>query len=180
MRLSFLAPAAVATVLAASGCSLFGRGGGGDTPSPSSSARAQLSDAEGRAMGEASFLTTPHGVLVTVSLNGVPSGTHAIHIHAVGKCEPPFTSAGGHFNPDEKQHGYRNSAGYHAGDLPNINVGPDGSVREDVFIRGLSVSGDKALLDGDGAAIVVHAFADDYTSDPAGNAGARIACGVIR
>lgn len=160
-------------------CSMFGRGGGSQSPS-SSGARAQIEDARGRDVGDASLQQTPHGVLIIATLRGLPSGTHGMHVHERGRCEAPFESAGGHWNPEEKQHGIRSSAGPHAGDLPNVNVASDGTVRIELFARDLSLRGDRGLLDDDGASIVVHAFADDYASDPAGNSGERIACGVVR
>ena len=101
-------------------------------------------------------------------------------MHEVGRCDAPaFTTAGGHFNPEGKQHGFRNSSGSHAGDLPNVSPPQSGSLTFDVLLPNASLSGRNALLDADGAAIVVHASADDYLTDPSGNSGSRIACGVI-
>ncbi|HEU4563339.1 MAG TPA: superoxide dismutase family protein [Gemmatimonadaceae bacterium] len=175
MRFLVLAPMA----LALAGCAMFQSSSSESTPS-SDRARAELSDAQSRRVGDASLQQTPHGILITASFTGLPPGTHGIHIHATGKCEPPFASAGGHFNPGDKQHGFRNPSGPHAGDLPNINVPQDGNVRVELFLPGLTLRDKNALLDDDGAALVIHEFADDYASDPAGNSGARIACGVIR
>jgi Cu-Zn family superoxide dismutase len=143
-------------------------------------AHADLKDANGKAVGTAHFTETPNGVLINLKLMGLPAGDHALHIHATGKCEPPFTTAGGHFNPMTKMHGYLDAKGPHAGDLPNIHVAADGTAAGDAFIPMTSLSGaTNPILDADGSAIVVHATADDYKTDPAGNAGARIACGVI-
>ena len=104
----------------------------------------------------------------------------AFHVHAVGRCEPPFDSAGRHFNPTQRQHGRDNSEGPHAGDMPNIEVTDRNTGKIEVVLRGVSlVSGPNRLLDTDGASLVVHEGADDYVTDPAGSAGARIACGVI-
>ena len=128
----------------------------------------------------ASLSQTQSGVLVSASLTGIGSGTHGMHVHEVGRCDAPaFTTAGSHFNPERKQHGYRNPAGAHAGDLPNVSPPPSGSLTFDVLLPNASLSGRNALLDGDGASIVIHASADDYQTDPAGNSGSRIACGVI-
>jgi superoxide dismutase, Cu-Zn family len=145
-----------------------------------SMAKATLKDATGKTVGEATLKQTPHGVLITVDFSGMPAGEHALHIHQTGKCEPPFTSAGGHFNPTGHQHGILNPKGMHAGDLPNIYVPDSGSLKVDVFAAGVTLGkGKNSLFDKDGSALVIHAGADDYKSDPAGDAGARIACGVI-
>ena len=114
-------------------------------------------------------------------LKDANGGTYAFHIHAIGKCEPPFESAGGHFNPGGKQHGKDNPQGAHAGDLPNIEVPANGQVKVEATAKGVSLgAATNGLLDADGSALVVHEGADDYKSDPAGNAGKRIACGVIQ
>jgi len=144
------------------------------------SATATIRDAAGTEVGTASLSQTQSGVLVSASLTGIGSGTHGMHVHEVGRCDAPaFTTAGSHFNPERKQHGYRNPAGAHAGDLPNVSPPPSGSLTFDVLLPNASLSGRNALLDGDGASIVIHASADDYQTDPAGNSGSRIACGVI-
>lgn len=144
-------------------------------------ARTELRDSTGQLVGSGIFEQTPNGVLVTVQFSSLAPGTHALHIHSVGVCEPPFTSAGGHFNPGGKNHGFRNSTGPHAGDAPNFYVSQGGSARADVLFSGVTLSpGANSLFDADGASLVVHAGADDYTTDPAGSSGARVACGVIR
>jgi Cu-Zn family superoxide dismutase len=143
-------------------------------------ASAVLKDASGKEVGSATFASTPSGVLINLDLTAIPPGEHAFHIHAVGKCEPPkFESAGPHFNPDQTKHGLMNPQGPHAGDMPNLHVAADGKVQVEVLNPTVTLSTESALLDEDGAAIVVHAVADDYQTDPAGNAGDRIACGVI-
>lgn len=141
-------------------------------------AKATLHDAKGQAVGDVTLEQTPHGVVIRGTLSNLPAGTHAIHIHEAGKCEgPEFKTAGGHFNPGKKAHGMMNPKGKHEGDLPNLTVGQDGKVQFEFFAnQGLSV---KSLQDADGAAVVVHAKADDYKTDPAGDAGGRIACGVV-
>lgn len=144
-------------------------------------ARADLRDKDGKILGVAAFRENPRGVTVSLEVNGLTPGLHAVHVHAVGRCEgPAFASAGAHFNPLQKKHGHKNSDGAHAGDLPNMLVAKDGSGRfealTDAFVLG---NGPTSLFDTDGSAIVIHATLDDYSTDPAGNAGDRIACGVV-
>jgi Cu-Zn family superoxide dismutase len=150
-------------------------------PPPGEMATAELKDAKGAKVGEATLEQTPHGVLITVDLSGVAAGMHAFHIHEVGKCEPPFKTAGGHFNPTMKKHGIKNPEGDHAGDMPNIDVPENGRLKFQVLDDQVTLkAGEKnSLLDADGSALVVHAKADDMASDPAGNAGDRVICGVI-
>jgi Cu-Zn family superoxide dismutase len=139
-----------------------------------------LKDAKGNEVGKAELTTAPSGVLIRLDLTAVPAGEHAFHIHAVGKCEPPdFKSAGPHFNPDEKKHGLMNAEGPHAGDMPNLHVPGDGTLQVEVLNPMVTLNQKAALLDQDGSALVIHAGVDDYVSDPAGNAGDRIACGVV-
>jgi Cu-Zn family superoxide dismutase len=143
-------------------------------------ASAVLKDVAGNEVGKATLVATPSGTLLTLELTAAPPGTHGFHIHAVGKCEPPdFASAGGHFNPDETKHGLINPEGPHAGDMPNIHVPEDGKLTVEVLNPLVTLSQQSALLDADGAALVIHAEPDDYLTDPAGHAGGRIACGVI-
>jgi Cu-Zn family superoxide dismutase len=141
---------------------------------------AVLTDAQGTEIGRATLTTTPSGVLISLDLTAAPPGDHAFHIHATGKCEPPkFESAGPHFNPDSTKHGLMNPDGPHAGDMPNLHVPQDGKLKVEMLNPTVTLSAESALLDDDGSALVIHAGADDYTSDPAGNSGDRIACGVV-
>ena len=143
-------------------------------------ASAVLNDKDGKKVGKVELTDTPSGVLMRLTLDGIPPGDHAIHVHAVGKCEPPdFKSAGPHFNPDETKHGLTNAEGPHAGDLPNLHVPDSGMLTVEVPNEMVTLDAEPALLDKDGSALVVHAAADDYQTDPAGNAGDRIACGVV-
>ncbi len=144
-------------------------------------AKAELKDAMGKTVGQATLTDSPHGVLIHVVLSGAPEGVHAFHIHTTGKCEgPAFMSAGGHFNPAMKQHGLSNPMGMHAGDLPNVQVPAGGALTFDFLASDVTLrTGAGSLMDADGSALMLHQTADDYKGDPAGNAGARIACGVV-
>lgn len=139
-------------------------------------ATAELKNLDGQSIGQVELRETPHGLIVTAEVTGLPEGEHGFHIHAVGQCEPPFKSAGGHFNPDDHQHGIENPEGMHAGDLPNLTIPASGEATVEHFAEGLALDD---LSDDDGSAVVIHASADDYATDPAGNAGDRIACGVV-
>ncbi|MEJ7810199.1 MAG: superoxide dismutase family protein [Gemmatimonadaceae bacterium] len=144
-------------------------------------ARAELADASGRKIGDATLQQTPRGVLLTLDLSGAPAGTRAIHLHNVGECEAPFETAGEHVNPGGRAHGMRNAAGAHAGDLPNLFVPESGVLRQEILVSGVTLTArNSALLDEDGSAIVMHASADDYVTDPSGGSGERVACGVIK
>lgn len=165
-----------------------GPSGGGDTAAGATQAAgdtavaaAELRNTKGQAVGNVTLRQTREGVALTAELSGAPQGVHAFHIHETGQCEPPaFKSAGGHFNPAKRQHGTKNPRGAHAGDLPNIDVAPDGRATAEMTAANVTLSGGaNALLDADGAAVVLHAKADDYRTDPTGNAGDRVACGVI-
>ena len=142
---------------------------------------AELTNTSGQSVGTARFTQAGNVVRILVEAKGLPPGPHGAHVHAVGKCDPPdFNSAGPHFNPTNKQHGALNPQGSHAGDLPNLTVGPDGTGRMETTTEQLSLgSGPSSVWDADGSALVVHANADDFKTDPTGNSGARIACGVL-
>jgi superoxide dismutase, Cu-Zn family len=149
---------------------------------PPDPARAELRTIRGDVVGTATFTQVGNAVRVVLEVQGLPPGAHGVHVHAVGACAgPAFTSAGGHFNPDGREHGVLNHPrGPHAGDLPNITVGADGKGRLESTTELMSLgAGVSSVFDGDGSAIVVHAAPDDFRTDPTGNSGARIACGVI-
>nr|WP_254602786.1 superoxide dismutase family protein [Sphingomonas bacterium] len=138
---------------------------------------AMLHNAEGVEVGRATASDVAGGMRVTLDGHALPPGTHGAHIHAVGLCDAPgFTTAGGHWNPTGAKHGSMNPQGPHEGDLPNLIVGSDGHGNLGVVVPGATVA---AMLDADGAAMIVHAGADDLMTDPSGNSGARIACGVF-
>jgi Cu-Zn family superoxide dismutase len=148
---------------------------------PPKSARAELKDARGKSVGTVKIKQLKNTVQVSLAVNGLPAGVHAFHIHNVGMCEAPdFKSAGGHFNPGHTQHGLKNPAGPHAGDMPNITVNAKGKGKTTVVNTWVTLgAGDNSLFHEGGTAIVIHEKADDEMTDPAGNAGSRIACGVI-
>jgi len=144
-------------------------------------AKADLVNSKGENVGVATLIEGKDGVRIALQVYNLSPGLHGFHIHAVGKCElPDFKSAGGHFNPYEKHHGLKNPEGLHAGDMTNVLVEPDGTAS--VVLHAPLVTfaaGKNSLFQPDGTALVIHAVADDQTSDPSGNSGERIACGVI-
>ena len=132
---------------------------------------------DGTALGSVTAADSPAGLVLTLAGSGMPGGVHGVHLHAVGKCDgPKFESAGAHFNPDSKMHGKKNPQGPHQGDLPNISVGPNGSATDKLTAAGVTMA---SLQDADGTALVIHAKADDYKTDPSGDSGDRIACTVV-
>lgn len=150
-------------------------------PAADNAARAEMRNTTGQPVGTATLTQVGNAVRIVMEVQSLPRGAKGVHIHAVGKCDgPTFESAGPHFNPTGRQHGALNPQGAHAGDLPNIEVGADGKGRLESSTEGVSlVGGVSSLFDADGAAIVIHAAPDDFRTDPTGNSGARIACGVI-
>jgi Cu-Zn family superoxide dismutase len=148
----------------------------------SKSASAVLQDAGGKQVGTVTLRQTPaNGVWLNVKLDGLPAGMHGFHIHETGKCAGDFKSAGAHYAPAGHQHGVLVAGGAHAGDLPNIHVPDSGRLQLEVFVPSISLKqgAKNTLFDADGSAFVVHQGVDDYTSQPSGDAGARIACGVV-
>lgn len=145
------------------------------------SASVPLNGADGASRGSLTATEDAAGVTLSLTVAGMPSGVHGVHLHTTGLCEgPKFESAGSHWNPTGKQHGRDNPAGAHSGDLDNLTVAGDGSGRATFTIAGGTLSpGSMSLADDDGTAFVVHAKADDYKTDPSGASGDRIACAVI-
>jgi superoxide dismutase, Cu-Zn family len=134
-------------------------------------------DQAGQAIGSVTASQTSGGITLAIRASGLPHGLHGIHVHSVGRCDgPKFESAGAHWNPAERHHGLNNPQGPHAGDLPNVTVSSNGVLGETLVLAHASFAD---LADADGSALVVHAAADDYVTDPSGNSGARIACAVL-
>lgn len=146
------------------------------------SASADLRDFTGRSVGSATLSEANGGLRIRIDVTALPPGPRAAHIHTTGQCQgPDFSSAGPHWNPTNRAHGSQNPQGPHHGDLPNLMVGTDGRGSLEFVIPGASLAGpDPVLLDSDGAAVVIHESTDDYRTDPSGNAGGRIACGVVQ
>jgi superoxide dismutase, Cu-Zn family len=151
-------------------------------PAQAQTAKASLQSADGKDVGSVTLTQTPSGVLLSLSVKGLPPGEHAFHVHAVGKCEPPFNSAGGHFNPDNKKHGMMAPEGAHAGDMPNLHIPANGELAVEVLNAAITLEKGKpnSVFDADGSAVIIHANKDDYKTDPTGEAGGRIACGVVQ
>ncbi len=148
---------------------------------PGQRASADLKDKDGKTVATAQLSERPGGVHVRLEAKGLTPGSHAVHVHAVGKCEgPAFTSAGGHFNPGSKKHGLKSPDGPHAGDLPNMMVEKDGTGRFEATTDRITLrAGPLSVFDADGSALMIHAGSDDNVTDPTGNAGDRAACGLI-
>jgi Cu-Zn family superoxide dismutase len=144
-------------------------------------AHADIVNAQGQKVGTAKIRQTASGVRIDVQVSQLPPGIHGIHVHTIGKCEgPAFTSAGAHLNPTSKKHGKDNPEGPHAGDLLNLQVDANGHAKASLMDPNVTLgNGPNSLFHEGGTAIVIHENADDYKTDPAGNSGPRIACGVI-
>lgn len=143
----------------------------GGTPMP-------LVNSAGQTIGTVRAWQTAGGISFRINAAGLPHGVHGIHVHPIGRCDPPdFASAGTHWNPAGREHGLNNPQGPHAGDIPNITVAANGVVQETVILPHANLA---ELLDADGASILIHAAADDYVSQPSGNSGAKIACAVLQ
>jgi len=142
---------------------------------------ATVNNRDGNAVAQVRLTETPNGVHVSAEFSGAPTGAHGFHIHQTGACEGDFSSAGGHFNPDGRSHGFKVAAGPHLGDMPNVHIPESGRLQIEYFVPEASMVADgvNALFDGDGSAIVLHQGTDDYQSQPSGAAGPRIGCGVI-
>lgn len=150
------------------------------SPNPGPIASAALRGTDGSDKGTATIVAVRGKIELQLAVQGLPAGEHGTHLHTVGRCDAPdFTSAGGHLNPHGKMHGSENPQGAHLGDLPNLNVGDNGKGALIASIPGTAEEVAAALFDADGTAIVIHAGTDDYKTDPSGNSGGRIICGVL-
>ena len=178
MRVGMIGSAISITALAA--CAMTGPMNEGQPP-VERSASAVVRDTSGAEVAQAMATQAGDGIRVRIDVSRMAPGTYGAHLHTTGRCDPPdFASAGPHWNPTGQQHGKNNPAGMHKGDLPNLLVGSDGRGSLEIEISAVSLAqGPMPLLDADGAAIVIHKSADDYRTDPSGNSGARIACGVF-
>lgn len=137
-----------------------------------------LVNTAGQSIGSVRAWQTAGGIGFHVTAAGLPHGVHGIHVHPIGRCDPPdFASAGTHWNPTNKQHGLNNPQGPHAGDMPNVEVAANGVLDQTVVLPNATLA---QLLDADGASILIHANADDYVSQPSGNSGAKIACAILQ
>ena len=151
---------------------------------PQGGAPMPLVNASGQSIGTVRAWQTAGGVAFRIDAARLPHGVHGVHVHTVGRCDPPdFASAGAHWNPAARKHGFNNPAGPHAGDMRNVEVAANGALGATITLPGASLTGpgpSGVLLDNDGATLVIHAAADDYATDPSGNSGARIACAVLQ
>lgn len=177
MRRFVLATSLSIAAIGLSGCEQGGRAAIGAPLPNAAQAVAMLRNADGADVGRATATEVSGGLRITVDARSMPPGQHGAHVHTTGRCDAPdFASAGGHWNPTGMKHGAMNPSGPHEGDLPNLVIGKDGRGTIGLVIPGGTLAG---LLDADGAALIVHASADDLMTDPSGNSGARIACGIF-
>ncbi|HEX9932883.1 MAG TPA: superoxide dismutase family protein [Allosphingosinicella sp.] len=180
MKTATLATAAAATLVLAA-CAAGSREAPEPVQTAPSAASAQLRESGGRTVASASASDVGDALRVRIEAAGLPAGVYGAHLHAVGRCDAPtFETAGPHWNPGNREHGRDNPRGQHAGDLPNLLVGTDGRGSFEFTVPGAGLTqGARRLFDADGAAVVIHARPDDFRTDPSGNSGARIACGVL-
>ena len=179
--IKFIVPCLMACPLMLGACANMSDGPDAVSDAAPQSATAALVDSDGSPRGIARAVASGDGLRITIEGENLSPGSHGAHVHMTGACTPPdFASAGGHWNPTGRQHGRNNPQGMHLGDLPNLMIGTDGRGMIEITVPGAQITGDaNALLDQDGAALVIHAGPDDMVTDPSGNSGGRIACGVF-
>ena len=179
--IKFLAPFLMACPMMLGACANMAGGTDAASDAGPQSATAALMAADGAPRGAARAVAIGDGIRITIEGENLSSGSLGAHVHMTGACTPPdFASAGGHWNPTGRQHGRDNPQGMHMGDLPNLLIGTDGRGMIEITVPGAQITGGaNALLDEDGAALVIHAGPDDMMTDPSGNSGGRIACGVF-
>ncbi len=155
---------------------------GGDDPVTTVLGEADIRDTDGTSMGRVSLdFVEDQGIGISVNVSDLSTGPHGFHLHKTGSCDAPdFSNAGGHLNPHDREHGAENPAGKHLGDLPNLVADQEGNAVDRIEIEGSQDALMDALFDDDGTAVMIHADPDDYTTDPTGNAGGRIGCGVLK
>ncbi|HEY0043752.1 MAG TPA: superoxide dismutase family protein [Allosphingosinicella sp.] len=183
MRMKLCAAAGMALLASACANQRDEEGPLAGVPLGPAAAAAEIQDAGGRVVARATAEEAGEGVRLRIEAEGMAPGAYGAHVHTTGRCDAPgFTTAGPHWNPTGQQHGKDNPAGMHKGDLPNLLVGTDGRGSFEYTVLGAAIGGGgaSAMLDMDGAAVVIHQRADDYRTDPSGNSGDRIACGVLR
>lgn len=181
MKHKFFLVLTICTLLIMTGCS-FKKSQLPVSGDKTESITSPIINVDGNEIGEAVFTQTSAGMTIDIVAEGLTPGLHGTHIHEKGECTPPkFESAGGHFNPTHKEHGFDNPKGFHLGDLPNIEVDSDGKVNVSLKLTDITLKQgvENSILDKDGSALVIHEKEDDYKTDPAGNSGDRIACAVV-
>ncbi|GIK96433.1 MAG: superoxide dismutase [Cu-Zn] [Alphaproteobacteria bacterium] len=171
----------LATMLILAGAAVAAAAPAAGQEAASASAQGSFVDRDGKEVGTARLTQTGGGVLIELELRGLEPGEHGFHLHQTGTCDPVggFESAGSHLALEGQQHGYEVEGGPHSGDLPNQFVGEDGVMRAHVLAANIALEGDASIFDADGAALVVHAGPDDYSSQPSGESGDRVACAVL-
>lgn len=150
-------------------------------PEPAMTATASIQGADGTDHGTVTLTQTRAGVLLNAELTGLPPGPHGFHFHETGQCEAPFETAGGHYNPTNVMHGFMSESGPHVGDMANVHISDSGDVTLEMLNPYVSLEAESgnSVFDDDGTALVIHAAADDHMTDPSGDSGDRIACGIV-
>lgn len=174
-------PGQIAIIAILSGCAGAHQAGQTANPQPETLLQAEMVRSDGRAIGTVELVATGDALSLAVDVSDISPGSHGLHLHAIGRCDAPdFTTAGGHLDPGGRQHGLRNLNGSHLGDLPDLVATADGKSSPVIRLSGGRAETLAAIFDADGSALMIHAAPDDGVTDPSGNAGPRIACGVLQ